>query len=636
MLLAPFFCKSQLAQQMHKAEPNQPINLHPRPRADRQGIMASLPHREFITVESTEVTPPMMQATSYPVFYPHVLKRVFAWCFAGSSYLMGNLWDALRGRNTEARRADRLRHTFEKTGGTFKKIGRLLAMRIDLLPWAYCVELSKIIDDVEPIAADSAIDKIEKATGKPLAEVFSQFDPDPIVSNSVACVYQAVLRNGTRVAVKVRRPKIGELFMADLKALDWLLSTAEFLSILRPGFTTTIRRELREDIEDELNFQLEARHQDLFRREAKKSGKKFFTAPRLHFNLCSQEVIIQDFTVGMWLWELLAAIEQNDEEALARAEQLNIDPELVAKRLLWVNFWGLDEHILFRADLHPDEVIVGKNSRLTFIDFSSVGALSSEKRQAMQLAMYYAWKRDPLEMAQASMVLLEPLPPIDTIKFTKDLESNYWQFLYAIESKHIEWWERTSARLWLGFVKVAREHNVTMNIHVLRLIRACLLNDTVAARLSPKIDHVKEYQKFSRYRAKRARERVEERLAQQFQDGLDGRVYLQFEELTDTSERLFRQLQRVLSTPVLKFNAVLDKSVYSLSVSFRFLGHLFLVTLAALGITYSIEWINNQQLINFADAFIQVISNQVYLVIILLVLFINIRTILFRLGDKEV
>ncbi|MBC8507701.1 MAG: hypothetical protein H8D34_22780, partial [Chloroflexi bacterium] len=226
--------------------------------------------------------------------------------------------------------------------------------------------------------------------------------------------------------------------------------------------------------------------------------------------------------------------------------------------------------------------------------------------------------------------------PIDTIKFTKDLESNYWQFLYAIESKHIEWWERTSARLWLGFVKVAREHNITMNIHVLRLIRAYLLNDTIAARLCHKIDHVREYQKFSRFRARRARERVEERIARQFQDGIDGRIYMQVEELADTSERLFRQLQRVLSTPMLKFNAVLDKSVYSLSILFRLLGHLVLVTFAALGITYGMEWTTNQQLINFSDAFVQAISNRVYLSIILFVFIINIRTILFRLGDKEV
>ncbi len=616
---------------MNSADANQPAKLHTRP-----GVMASLPRREFITSETTEVTPPMMQTAGFPIRYTTALSRLVIWCTSGFSYQMGILWDAMRGANTESRRADRLRHIFENGGGTFRKIGRLLAMRIDLLPWAYCVELSKIIDEVEPFAVEEAIEMVERATGRPLVEVFAQFDPDPIVSNSVACVYQAILNDGKKVAVKVRRPKIGELFMADLKALDWLLDMAEFLSIIRPGFTQNIRRELREAIEDELNFLLEARHQALFRREAKKSGKKFFSAPGVYFELCSSEVIVEDFTAGMWLWELLAAIEQNDQDALARAEQLNIDPKLVAKRLMWVNFWGLDEHLLFRADLHPDEVIVGKNSRLTFIDFSSVGALSSEKRQAMQQTMLYAWKRDPLEMAQASMVLLEPLPPLDTIQFTKDLEANYWQFLYAIESKHIEWWERTSARLWLGFVKVAREHNVTMNIHVLRLIRACLLNDTIAARLHPKIDHVREYQKFSRFRAKRARERVEERLAQQLQDGIDGRVYLQIEELTDTSERLFRQLQRVLSTPVLKFNAVLDKSVYSLSILFRLMGHLLLITFAALGITYVWGWIVHQQPIDFSNAFVMVLSNQAYLIILLFVLIINIRMILFRLGDKDV
>jgi len=328
---------------MQRAESDQPIKLHPRSRASQPGVIASLPRREFIALEPTEVTPPMMQTTSFDLRYTQVLRRLAVWFYAGFYYQMGNLWDALRGENTEARKADRLRHTFERFGGTFKKIGRLLAMRIDLLPWTYCVELSKITDEMEPFPFEDAITKIEKAAGQTLQDCYSIFDPEPIVSSSISCSYQAILHDGEKVIVRVLRPKIGEKFMADLKALDWLLDTAEFLSILRPGSTQNIRRELREAIEDELNFQIAARHQALFRREAKKSGKKFFRAPRLRFEYCSRDVIVEVFSGGMWLWELLAAIEQNDPEALARARQLNIDPKLVAKRLLWVNFWGLEK-----------------------------------------------------------------------------------------------------------------------------------------------------------------------------------------------------------------------------------------------------------------------------------------------------
>ncbi|MFC1936348.1 AarF/UbiB family protein [Chloroflexota bacterium] len=605
-------------------------------QTERPGIMASLPRRQFITAEITEVTPPMMQSVDFSVGYLHVLRRFFVWIFAGVSFVGGNFWDWARGRNTEMRRAVRLRRVLENSGGTFRKIGRMLAMRIDLLPWTYCVELSRIADQADPFPIEQAIKKIEMATGQPLVETFDKLDPDPIVSSTMFCIYQAYLRNGQKVVVKVRRPKIGEMIMADLKALDWLLRVSEFLSIIRLGFTQNLNLALNETIEDELNFTFEARNQMLFRSEAKKSNKKFFTAPKVFFEYCSAEVTVQEFTEGMWLWELLRAVEQNDQEALSRARELNIDPKRVATRLLWVNFWGLDEHLLFIADLHPDNIIVRKNSKLTFVDFSAIGAMSREKRQALQQIMYYAWKRDPLEMARASMILLEPLPPIDTIKYTKDLEAIYWKFLYALESKHIQWWERTSARLWLGFIQVARDHNITMNIHILRMIRACLLYDMIAIRLNNKIDHVKQYQKFTSYRAKVARQRIENQIRRQFRLGLDDKLFLQIEGITDTGERLFRQLQRFLSTPMMKFNAVLDKPVYSLSTVFKFFGQSALITAIAAGLVFAFEWFFRGNLLRLTDVLQQVAANRFYYLVILFMLFINIRAIIFRLSDKDI
>jgi len=598
--------------------------------------MASLRRRQLITSETTEISPPMMQSTAFSVSYVRVLWRLVILLFTGISFLFGNLWDSLRRRGSETQRAIRLRRILERSGGSFKKIGRLLAMRIDLLPWTYCVELSKINDNMDPFPVEKAIERVESATGQPLAKTFDQFDPEPIVSSPTSCVYQAYLKDGRKVAVKVRRPGFGELFMADYKALDWILDFCEFLSIIRPGFTRNLRRDLRETIQDELNFAFEARNQMLFRSEAKKSGKNFFDAPRVFFEYCSSDVVFQEFASGMWLWELIAAVEENDQAALSRAKELNIDPGLVAKRLLWVLFWGIDEHHIFLTDLHPDNVIIRENSRLSFIDFSSVGALNQEQRQAMQQTMYYAWKREPLEMARASMVLLEPLPPIDTTKYIKDLEATYWKFMYALESKHIQWWERTSARMWLGFVHIAKEHNITMNIQVLRMIRASLLSDTIAARLSHKIDHVKEYHKFYRYRTKVARKRVEKRIRKQFQRGVDDRLYLQIEGITDTSERLFRQLQRFLSTPMMKFNAVLDKPVYAFAMFFKFLGQMALITALAIGITFSIEWVVDGNVLNIFDILSRVYSNRGFQLVILALLFINIRSVVFRLSDKEI
>jgi hypothetical protein len=171
---------------------------------------------------------------------------------------------------------------------------------------------------------------------------------------------------------------------------------------------------------------------------------------------------------------------------------------------------------------------------------------------------------------------------------------------------------------------------------VLRMIRACLLSDTMAARLSHKVDHVTEYHKFYRYRARTARKRVEKRIEKQIQRGIDDRLYLQIEGFTDTSERLFRQLQRFLSTPVMKFNAVLDKPVYAFSIFFKFLGQMAVITALAFGVLFAVEWIADRTVLNMLESLSIIYSNRIFQMAILALLFINIRSVLFRLTDKEI
>src|SRR5689334_11312925 len=138
--------------------------------------------------------------------------RLFTWIYVGTLVVLGIGLDWLLRRDTPARQAVHLRRGLERASGTFVKFGQQAAMRIDLLPWDYCVELSKMLDKMVPFPVEHALAAIERTTGKPWQEIFAVFDPEPIGSASIACVYQAVLKDGTKVAVKVRRPNILKVF----------------------------------------------------------------------------------------------------------------------------------------------------------------------------------------------------------------------------------------------------------------------------------------------------------------------------------------------------------------------------------------------------------------------------------------
>src|SRR5688572_25197288 len=375
-----------------------------------RGILADLPRRKFIEVSNEDASLSQMRFVSFKVNHLRAFASFLRWCQLILIFYFSIFLDVLSGKDSHSQRALRLRRAFEREGGSFIRLGLHLSMRLDFMPWVYCNELSCMTDRMEPFPVAQAIEIVERSTGKVLSNLFQRFDPDPIISTSVACIYQAILQDGEKAIVKVRRPGIGEQFMSDLAAFDWLLSIAELLTIFRPGFTASMRMEFRDLLLEELDFIQEARRQDAFRRAAANSRKKFFSAPRIHLGLTTEEVVINEFASGIWLWELLTAVEHGDKEILRRAQEMNIRPTQVAKRLLWVNFWSWGEHLFFHADPNPDNVIVGQDGKLFFINFTSTGTLNRSKRQAMRQNLYYAHQRDPQNMARASLVLLEPLP----------------------------------------------------------------------------------------------------------------------------------------------------------------------------------------------------------------------------------
>jgi predicted unusual protein kinase regulating ubiquinone biosynthesis (AarF/ABC1/UbiB family) len=601
----------------------------------RASVLQPIPRRQkIIATTAASSSLPGIRSMKFKAGTLRSLGRLARWLSVIAYVVGGNLWDRLLRRDGPGRRAVRLRLGLQKAGGTFVKFGQQLAMRIDLLPWDYCVELSKLLDRMPAFPLEEALAAFARTTGKPWHEVFAVFDPEPVGSASIACVYQATLKDGTKVAVKIRRPGIGAVFMADFKVLDWLLGLVEFLTIVRPGFTRGLRRELRETLLEELDFRKEAQCQDIFRRNAReKARKRFFSAPHVHFDLSSDEVLVQEFVSGMWLWEIIAAIEQNDPQGLAMMRQLDIDPPTLARRILWVAFWSMDEHVFFHADPHPANIVVGPGNTVTFIDFGSCGSFDDEQRRAFEQIVVSMRKGDTEGMARATLKLLEPFAPIDVSGLMKFMEAEYIRVLltFRTKAKYTEWWERTSARLWLAMVKAARHYSLPMNLQMLKMLRATLLYDTLVLRLDGSVNRYEEYARFRRKdRARWAAERWRKRARDTRRD-----LFLRVEELAEAGEDLMARAQQTISSPVLSFRSVIEKWVFTFSVLSRTVGRLVVITGIAVAMVVIARYVRSEPALTL-DSLWTALRNRAYQVVVLAAIVLNTRDILFRLTERDV
>jgi predicted unusual protein kinase regulating ubiquinone biosynthesis (AarF/ABC1/UbiB family) len=489
----------------------QDIEIDEGERLDVEGALyQNLPRPNSLGVvkENRPALPPPRRQVTFEAGIPASVAKLFIWIWGAWRFFLGTFIDKLRHRDSQERRAVRLRETFERLGITFIKIGQQLSMRLDLIPYAYTRELENMLHNVPSMSADEAIETIERTTKRRLHEIFEAFDPDPIGSASVACVYQAVLKSGERVAVKVRRPHIGEDLASDMRALQWLLKISE-LVFLRPGFTVNLAFELRTMLMEELDFVREARFNEIFRRRTRKTKQlRFVSAPKVFFDHSNSEVLVTEFISGVWLHELLSALETDDKAALAKIEEMKIDPLILARRIQLIARFNNFENIFFHADLHPANILIQPGNKIRLIDFGSCGSFNRK-----ELASWRRWfdaqsVNDVGGMVQAALGILEPLPPIDRDTFAMRMEMMFWNDLYALKSKHSDWTERISARLWMGFLELSREFDVPMRLNTLRMIRASMLADTIAARLDHDQDPYKEFRYYEKGAGRRAKKRA--------------------------------------------------------------------------------------------------------------------------------
>src|SRR6202034_2572072 len=87
-------------------------------------------------------------------------------------------------RSAGATRGERLRLALEELGPVFVKFGQAVSTRRDLIPADIADELAKLQDRVPPFESAVAMTAIERALGRPLAEVFEGFEATPLAAAS--------------------------------------------------------------------------------------------------------------------------------------------------------------------------------------------------------------------------------------------------------------------------------------------------------------------------------------------------------------------------------------------------------------------------------------------------------------------
>ncbi len=279
------------------------------------------------------------------------------------------------------RRAKRLTRTLAELGPTFIKLGQVMGIRADIVPEPYLSAMATLSDQVPPLTPGEAERVIAAAEGKTVDELFEQFDPEPLAAASLGQVHRARYQ-GQDVVVKVLRPGVDDLVQRDLKISFRVLFA---LHVLFPNHhvraLAAIVNEFAKRINEELDFEEEARHAEALRRNF--ADEPRVVVPRVFEDLTRRQVLVLEYISGTRIDRL--------QDRIANGE-VRLDELIATISELYIRMMLVDG--VFHADPHPGNVLLDEQGRIVFLDFGMVLEVEQETRTRIMKTVVAAVRQD--------------------------------------------------------------------------------------------------------------------------------------------------------------------------------------------------------------------------------------------------
>ena len=358
---------------------------------------------------------------------------------------------------------------FVAVGPAAIKLGQALATRADLIGERAALELQMLQDRLPPAPFPAIKATVELELGRPLDQLFAEFDEVPVGAASIAQVHRAVTTDGRLVAVKVLRPGIEEELEKAIETYEWAAARVEGMggeaSRLRPRATIAMFK------------QWTARELDLRREAASASelrenmvAEADFYIPGIDWSRTAQRVMTLEWIDG---------IKLTDREGLIAAGH---DLPALAKVLVRAFLRQAVVDGFFHADLHQGNLFALADGRLAAVDFGIMGRIDRQARLWLAEILHGLITGNYRRVAEIHFEA-QYVPMHHNIdEFVTALRA-VGEPIRGLPAKDI-----SIGRMLEGLFKITRDFDMPVQPHLLLLQKTMVMEEGVATALDPDIN----------------------------------------------------------------------------------------------------------------------------------------------------
>ncbi|MBQ6442209.1 MAG: AarF/ABC1/UbiB kinase family protein [Lachnospiraceae bacterium] len=372
---------------------------------------------------------------------------------------------------------EEMRTTLEDLGPTYVKIGQIMSSRTDVLPEIYCKELEKLRQNVRPLEPEIARQVIEEETGKKIDEIFSEFRDEPLGSASIGQAHYAVLKDGTKVVVKVQRPKIAKMMRKDFGLLKELAGRKKTTTQNEDGSELVDLVEVIEELEkvtnEELDFRIEAANTRFFKENCIPDETKI-SCPTVIEELTTEQIFTMTCVDGY----TIAHKDRMIEEGL----DLNKIGHAICENFLYQVF----DVGTFHGDPHQGNLMIS-NGRPYWIDLGMIGHITDQDINSLTKIVLAILVGDNESMVDGILGMGTASARTDRDKALEDV-NRFTDKLNAQNPNITSVADMDTTELFDEITKIAERNYVKLPGDYTMLVRALITLEGVIEEMCPELD----------------------------------------------------------------------------------------------------------------------------------------------------
>lgn len=268
---------------------------------------------------------------------------------------------------------------FTKLGGVYVKFLQGVLLKSSLMRDWNASDRLKIFENLESEPIDIQAVLRRELTPSKLAQI-GGISPTPFAAGSFGQVYYATLTDGTQIIIKLLRPMVRETLAYDLKLLGFF--SKAFASKLTKNIDLDIINaidEFKRATMRETDYVEEARFGNELWNAYKDNPQ--FIIPKTYLELCTPNIIVQEYIGGVSAAQLLRLKEQGINPAEYVKQHLGSDLEAQLKLVGIEYVRGIFLLPRVQGDPHPGNVKLLENNKVALIDFG-ISARSPKEKAA--------------------------------------------------------------------------------------------------------------------------------------------------------------------------------------------------------------------------------------------------------------